>query len=92
MFSIIFFPLLSNCWYIMQVFKRRKAGGNSGSKKETWATCCGGETALGKASHGLDLSHCVAMWFGASHISSPVSLSPPQKEVMETHKLDPRSS
>lgn len=57
----------------------RKEGENSGSKKrkrghrvvverQQWA----------RHPHGLDLSHCVAMWFGASHTPCPAPLSPPR--------------
>lgn len=43
----------------------RKEGENSGSKKEeTWAPCCGGETALGKASTwaGFESLRCHVVW------------------------------
>lgn len=36
---------------------------------------------------GLDLSHYVAMWFGASHTSSSASLvSTPERGHGDTHK------
>lgn len=63
----------------MQVFKRRKKGENSGSKKRNRGQRVVVETALGKASTraGFESLRCHLVW-GKSHIFSGSLVSTPE--------------